>query len=108
MEDRATGLSVSIPSGMDWEIYVEVPTHIHVENPKESLDQFIRDVPALGILGEPHLVDHSVPYTVDDDVQLVCKYLKAYWDYKDNKGRGINRLYRDKGAIDSHPSPLKH
>lgn len=96
VEDPVTGLSVSIPGGMDWKIYVEVPSRISSESPEESLAQFIEEVPALGMLGVPHAISHNTPYTVDKDVQLVCKYLNAYWECMDHsKARGINKLYRE-------------
>jgi hypothetical protein len=95
VEDPITGLSVSIPGGMDWKIYVEVPSQIGAESPQMSLHQFIEDFPALGMLGDPYLIQHNTPYTVDDDVQLVCKYLNAYWLFAEKKGTGINRLHRE-------------
>jgi len=36
------------------------------------------------------------PYKVDDGVQLVCKYLRAY-DNRSNPKKGINKLYNDNG-----------
>ena len=96
VEDPVTGLSFSIPGGMGWMVYVEVPSRISTESPEAALAQFIDEVPALGMLGVPHAIDHNTPYTVDEDVQLVCKYLKAYWVYLDKGGqKGINKLYRE-------------
>ena len=94
VEDPVTGFSVSIPGGMDWKIYVEVPSRISSESPKESLVQFVEEVPALGMLGVPYLIRHSTPYTVDEDVQLVCKYLKAYYTER-NRKKIIDKLYRE-------------
>ena len=94
VEDPVTGLSVSIPGRMDWKIYVEVPSRISSESPEESLAQFVEEVPALGMLGVPYLISHSTPYTVDEDVQLVCKYLKAYYTEKNGK-KIIDKLYRE-------------
>ena len=34
------------------------------------------------------------PYDVDEGVQLVCKYLRAY-DNRNNLKKGINKLYND-------------
>ena len=108
VEDPVTGLSVSIPGGMDWRIYVEVPSRIDSKNPRESLDQFVEEVPVLGMLGAPHAIDPDTPYTVDDDVQLVCKYLKAYWVFRDRGGRkGINRLYKELSEFFSYFSLLQ-
>ena len=96
VEDPVTGLSFSIPGGMGWMVYVEVPSRSNTESPEAALDHFIDEVPALGILGVPHAIDHNTPYSVDKDVQLVCKYLKAYWTFLDEKGHtGINKLYRE-------------
>lgn len=95
VEDSVTGLSFSIPGGMGWIVYVEVPSRIRSESPEAALADFIDDVPALGILGVPHAIDHNTPYTVDEDVQLVCKYLKAYWTFVERGQRGINKLYRE-------------
>ena len=96
VEDPVTGLSVSIPGGMEWRIYVEVPSRISSDSPEASLEQFMEEVPALGMLGVPHVIDPTTSYTVDEDVQLVCKYLKAYWTFRDqSRSKGINKLYRD-------------
>lgn len=96
VEDPVTGLSVSIPGGMGWRIYVEVPSRISSQSPEVSLAQFIEEVPALGMLGVPYAIDHNTPYTVDDDVQLVCKYLKAYWVHLEKNGqKGINKLFKE-------------
>ena len=89
VEDPITGLSVTIPGGMDWKIYVEVPSQINMDDPEASLKQFIEDVPALGMLGAPYIINSSTPYTVDEDVQLVCKYLRAYYSTE------IDRLYTE-------------
>ena len=40
------------------------------------------------LLGSPHHIHSRIPYTVDSDVQLVCKYLQAYSTKK------IDSLYR--------------
>ncbi len=58
----------------------------------EALKQFREEVPTLGLLGIKHHISSEKAYTVDADVQLVCKYLMAY-----RKGglKGIDKLYRD-------------
>ncbi len=56
---------------------------------EETLKQFQEEVPTLGLLGKHHFILSEKPYSLDDDVQLICKYLQAY-----EKG-GIDRLYRD-------------
>ncbi len=60
-------------------------------SPGEGLKQFREEVPTLGLLGTQHLISSEKPYSVDADVQLVCKYLQAF----DRGIKGIDRLYRD-------------
>ena len=55
----------------------------------ENLAVFFGEVPVLQLIGSTQLIDSSIPYDVDEDVQLVCKYLKAY-----EEGM-INMLYYD-------------
>ena len=55
--------------------------------PDKDLECFKEEVPALGLLGNPCYIDPHCPYTVDDDVQLVCTYLRAY------DSGNINMLY---------------
>ena len=57
-----------------------------------SLKEFYEDVPALGLLGTPHKVEPELPYVVDEEVQLVCKYLRAH---KIGGTKGINKLYKE-------------
>lgn len=63
------------------------------------LKEFYEDVPALGLLGIPHEVHPDTPYVVDEEVQLVCKYLKAYKLFKSGSGssKGINKLFKEGG-----------
>ena len=55
--------------------------------PDKMLEQFCSDIPTLGLLGTSHHV--CEPFIMDEEVQLVCKYLKAY------KEKEIDRLYKD-------------
>ncbi len=65
-------------------------------SPGEALKQFREEVPTLGLLGKQHFVRSDKPYSVDDDVQLVCKYLQAYEKGIKEKGtKGIDRLYQE-------------
>ena len=48
-------------------------------------------MPTLGLLGKQHFIRSDKPYSVDDDVQLVCKYLQAY----EKGSKSIDRLYRE-------------
>ncbi len=45
------------------------------------------EIPVFHLLGTPHFISPDTPFTVNDDVQLVCKYLHAY------KNGEIDRLY---------------
>ena len=62
----------------------------------EVLNHFQKEVPALGLLGTPHYIHPDTPYTVDDEVQLVCKYLKAL---QVGGEEGIDRLYHEGEGI---------
>ena len=58
-------------------IVLQVPSQYAAENPIENLKQFKTEVPVLGLLGTPVAIEHNSNFDVTDDVQLVCKYLKA-------------------------------
>ena len=64
-------------------------------SPEEALKHFKEEVPTLGLLGSSHLIDSTCDYSIDDDVQLVCKYLKAY------ESKKINTLYKE-GIVFKH------
>ena len=49
-----------------------------VENSEDSLLRFKEQIPVLGLLGVPHFVHSVNPFTIDDDVKCVCRYLKAF------------------------------
>ena len=66
-------------------------------NSEMCLKEFYDDVPALGLLGTPHEVHPDTPYVVDEEVQLVCKYLKAYKVFKSGSSKGINKLFKEGG-----------
>ncbi len=57
---------------------------------EDALEYFKNEIPTLGLLGSPVLIDTNRDYSIDDDVQLVCKYLKAYDSKK------IDRLYKER------------
>ncbi len=38
---------------------------------------FCQELPVFQLLGSKKCIDVDIPYDVDSDVQLVCKYLKA-------------------------------
>ncbi len=53
------------------------------------LTHFKEEIPALGLLGTPQHIGPGCDYSVDEDVQLVCKYLKAY------DSEAIDTLYNE-------------
>ena len=56
------------------------------------MKQFREEVPTLSLLGTVHTIHTEAPYDVNEEVQLVCKYLLAY----DIGGvEGIDRLCSD-------------
>ena len=61
-------------------------------SPGEALKQFCCEVPVLGLIGTQHIIPRDKAYSVDEDVQLVCKYLRALSIGGTN---GIDRLYRE-------------
>ena len=100
VEDQATGTSFRFPGGQEWAIYIEVPSLDHNHSPEESLKRFNEKFPILCILGSKKLIDSDTTITVDKDVQMVCKYLKAY---KIGGDKGIDRLYQrtQKGSVNN-------
>ena len=96
IEDPITGDSFSIPRGLEWILYIEVPSLNHQSKPEESLHLFHQVVPVLALFGSPHVVDND--YIVDDDVQLVCKYLQVYkLHFKDNKDNSFP--FKEEGTV---------
>ncbi len=61
------------------------------------LKEFYEEVPALALLGTPEEIHPTTPYVVDEEVQLVCKYLKAYNAFKSGSSKGINKLFKEGG-----------
>ena len=98
VEDRNTGLSFRLPGGLDWVIYVEVPSRDLTLTSEEMLEQFCGDIPMLSLLGSACKVLNEIPFIIDEEVQLVCKYLKAH-----KEGR-INQLYKEGMFLSAHLS----
>ena len=71
--------------------YLQVPSSVE-KDVSNAMQQFREEVPTLSLLGSEYTVRAEVPYKVDEDVQLVCKYLQAY-----DKGgvKGIDQLYKE-------------
>ena len=55
----------------------------------DFLIHFKEEIPALGLLGTPQHIDPGCDYSVDKDVQLVCKYLRVY------DSEAIDTLYNE-------------
>ena len=89
VEDPLTGHSFRLPGGLEWSVYVEVPSYGINTELSDLLEKFHQDIPTLALLGFIH---HQVlpeePYTVQPEVQLVCKYLNAYKN-TENKGMSL-------------------
>ena len=98
VEDRNTGLSFRLPGGLDWVIYVEVPSRDLTLTSEEMLEQFCGDIPMLSLLGSARKVLNEIPFIIDEEVQLVCKYLKAH-----KEGR-IYQLYKEGMFLSAHLS----
>ena len=58
---------------------------------------FCDEIPVLKLFSTSHNVDCNVAFTVDSDVQLVCKYLRAHTTKMSGKFFEIDKLYKDKG-----------
>ena len=98
VEDPLTGQSFRFPGGLEWSVYVEVPSYGLNTQPEDSLALFLQAIPTLALLGSTHQVYPQMQYVVNEEVQLVCKYLRAY----KNTGaldKGIDRLYREGWSV---------
>ena len=78
--------------------HLQVPSRIKMDS-MMCLKEFYEDVPALGLLGTPHGIHPDMPYEADEEVQLVCKYLKAYRAFKNGSSKGINKLFKEGGTF---------
>ena len=86
VEDPLTGHSFRFPGGLEWSVYVEVPSYGLNTKLNDSLEKFLQDIPTLKLVGSTHTVVPEM-YTVDEEVKLVCKYLA---DYKSAVNRGMS------------------
>lgn len=64
---------------------------------QDNFKAFQHLLPVLTLFGEQVIVGEE-PYDVDEEVQLVCKYLKAFDTIKPNGERMIDTLYKDPGV----------
>ena len=110
VEDPSSGKSFHFPANRSWKLFIEVSYTITfassiecvqtcvVQVPSrstkgeyhENLEQFKTEVPVLGLLGTPVAIEHTSKFSITSDVQLVCKYLKAF------ETKRIDKLYRER------------
>ena len=57
--------------------------------PAETLEFFFKQVPTFQFVGTPHCIDSKYKLKIDDEIQLVCKYLKAL------KSGHIDNIYKE-------------
>ena len=107
--DAPSGKGFYMPVGLNWKIFVEVPIQAtdlenpgsHSRDPIIFLDNFLDSVPILRFIGKNKLIEANKPYLIDEEVQLVCKYLRAFEEYMTRKSGpkfaqcGINTLYQE-------------
>ena len=76
----------------------QVPSRNSSSYADTFLKNFLSEIPIFKLLGTPKLVKSTAQYSdvSDPDVQLVCKYLRAY---EIGGKKGIDKLY--KGAAPS-------
>ena len=96
VSDSSSSLIFRVPSGLHWKLFIEVPSRPDISNSLVNLTHFRREIPIFSIMGTPQYIGNDVLFEIDDDVQLICKYLQAYTEFLDKKGKGINRLYDDR------------
>ena len=99
ISDSTSALIFRIPAGYQWRLYIEVPSRPNETDPHKNLIDFQDEIPILSIMGTPVLIGGDLPYLIDRDVQLICKYLHAYSSYVDKKDVGINRLFDEKKRV---------
>ena len=72
----------------------QVPARGLSSNPNVFLEDFLSEIPILRTLSTTEMVECTAQYSVESnpDVQLVCKYLKAY---ETGGEKGIDRLFKE-------------
>ena len=88
VQDPSTGYSFRLRIGGGWRVYVEIPSTTGHDEAQTALVSFQDHVPCLRYICTEHHNTANDPLDVDNDTQLVCKYLKAL----EHKNR-INKLY---------------
>jgi len=72
----------------------QVPSRGLSSNPNVFLEDFLSEIPILRTLCTTEMVESTAQYSVESnpDVQLVCKYLKAY---ETGGEKGIDKLFKE-------------
>ena len=74
VEDVETGESFRVTGCADWRLFIEVASH----EESSSLTDFLQRIPLFKYVGVKRGITATEPFEIDNDVQLVCKYLKAF------------------------------
>lgn len=99
-DDRASN-SLRIRSGCQWKVYVEVPSLQRDYSGHESLQLFQRAAPFVSYVGKEKRISPKLSLDLDDDTQLVCKYLRAY--HAGNLNRTYSNVKKKPVSIASDP-----
>ena len=62
---------------------------------EKALKLLYLEVPSLYLIGSPYYINPEVPFSIDKDVQLVCKYLQAYKTKDKRQQRKIDKIYKE-------------
>lgn len=78
--------------------FPQVPVPTTETTPKDSYKIFLNLMPCFKFFGTEWYIDPQSPYDVQcsavpDEVQLVCKYLRAFYKISEDGKREIDRLY---------------
>ena len=104
VEDVETGESFRLSGSSELRFFIEVPSDTSNGKDAPYLDLFLARLPLFKYLGRKHEVNPCELFDVNGDVQIVCKYLKAY-DETDRKGdKTIDTLFSLKTEFDE---PIK-
>ena len=96
VSDSSSSLIFRVPSGLHWKLFIEVPSRPDINDSLLNLKDFQKEIPIFRIMGTPQHIGNDLLFEIDEDVQLICKYLQAYTEFLDKKGKGINRLYDER------------
>ena len=67
--------------------YMQVPSSDVNTESDQTLQLFLKQIPVLQFVGIPHLIDSTYKLKIDNETQLVCKYLNAL------KSDAIDQIY---------------